>query len=96
MLGVTEGDLKLIKSIIEPYKNKYEFFAYGSRVKGNFRPLSDLDLMIKGKTNADLNDIEKLKELFDESNLSYIVNICDYYSFSKSFYDIIKSDLTLV
>lgn len=93
MLGVTQEELNIIKSIIEPYKNEYKFCAYGSRVKGNFRQLSDLDLMIKGKTNANLNDIESLKELFDESNLPYVVNICDYYNLSESFYDIIKQDL---
>lgn len=93
MIGVTEQELNIIKSIIQPYKDEYKFFVYGSRVKGNFRPLSDLDLMIKGKTHANLNDIENLKDDFDNSNLSYIVNIADYYNISESFYDIIKKDL---
>ena len=93
MLGITEIELEIIKNILIPFRENYKFYAYGSRVKGNFRPLSDLDLMIKGKTNANLNDIESLKELFDESNLPYVVNICDYYNLSESFYDIIKQDL---
>ena len=47
MLGVTEKELEVIKNILMPFRIDYKFFAYGSRVKGNFRPLSDLDLMIK-------------------------------------------------
>ena len=93
MKGVTKQELEIIKNILLPFEGKYKFYAYGSRTKGNFRPLSDLDLMIKGETNANLNDIENLKELFDKSNLSYIVNICDYYNLSESFYDTIKQDL---
>ena len=96
MLGITEIELEIIKNILMPFRADYKFYTYGSRVKGNFRPLSDLDLMIKGKTNANLNDIENLKELFDESNLPYVVNICDYYNLSESFYDIIKQDLVEV
>ena len=93
MIGVTEKELEIIKNILLPYRNKYQIFAYGSRVKGNFRMLSDLDLMIKGKSQAEISDIEDLKEKFDDSSLSYIVNIVDYYSLSESFYGIIESDL---
>lgn len=91
--GVTESELKIINSILEQFKDKYEFFIYGSRVKGNFRFLSDLDMMIKGAELADLGDIEILKENFDNSSLSYIVNIVDYFNLSEDFYNLIKNDL---
>lgn len=91
--GVTESELKIINSILEQFKDKYEFFIYGSRVKGNFRFLSDLDMMIKGTELADLGDIEILKENFDNSSLSYIVNIVDYFNLSEDFYNLIKNDL---
>ncbi len=91
--GVTESELKIINSILEPFKNKYEFFLYGSRIKGNFRFLSDLDMMIRGLKSADLDDIEILKENFDKSNLSYIVNIVDYFNLSEDFFNLIEKDL---
>ena len=93
MLGVSEKELKIIESIIKPFKDNYNFYVYGSRVKGDFRQLSDLDVMISGEKSADLNDIEILKEGFDNSDLPYIVNIVDYFSLSERFYNIIKSDL---
>lgn len=49
-----------------------------NKVKCNYRSLSDLDVMINGEQQASLNDLEQLRELFDNSNLSYIVNIVDF------------------
>ena len=89
--GVTKDEEKIIFSILEPYKNKYEFYFYGSRVKGNFRPLSDLDILIKG--SVETNDIEAIKDAFDISNLSYIVNFADFNNIDKTFYQHIKKDL---
>ena len=100
--GITEDDEIIIKTIIEPYKKDYDFFFYGSRVKGNFRFLSDLDIMIKGvngvnvtnlATTATIND---LKEKFDKSNLSYVVNISDYNSLDENFYKLIEQDLVKI
>lgn len=93
MKGVSEEELKIIENIIAPYKDKYDFFAYGSRAKGNFRDLSDLDIMVRGKNSININDLEYLKEKFDNSSLPYIVNLVDYFSLTESFYSIIKKDL---
>ena len=49
--------------------------------------------MIKGEGKADINDFETLKTLFDNSNLSYVVNLTDFYNLSDTFYKIIKKDL---
>ena len=94
--GVTEKEEDIIKSIIEPFLAKYEFYYYGSRVKGNFRELSDLDLMIKGAQEAPLNVINKLKSDFDSSFLPYVVNISDYHTLNENFYNIIKEDLVKI
>lgn len=96
MKGVSEEELKIIENIIAPFKDKYEFFAYGSRVKGNFRELSDLDIMVRGEIPININDFEELKEKFDNSSLPYIVNLVDYFSLAESFYNIIKKDLTKI
>ena len=93
MKGVSEEELKIIENIITPYKDNYDFFAYGSRVKGNYRELSDLDIMIKGKNPIEVFELEEIKENFDNSNLSYVVNLVDYFSITESFYNIIKDDL---
>ena len=93
MKGVSKEELKIIANIIAPFKDKYNFFAYGSRVKGNFRELSDLDIMVRGEIPININDFEELKEKFDNSSLPYIVNLVDYFSLIESFYNSIKKDL---
>lgn len=94
--GITDNDEVIIKSIIEPYKQNYDFYFYGSRVKGNFRFLSDLDIMIKGDKVAEISCIEDLKNKFDKSNLSYIVNITDYHNMDEHFYKLIEQDLVKI
>lgn len=94
--GVTSEEEYIINSILSAYKEKYDFYYYGSRVKGNFRPLSDLDIMIKGGKEAESSDINDLKDKFDKSNLSYIVNISDYHNLDKNFYKQIENDLVKV
>ena len=91
--GVTESEQKIIDTILTPYKDKYDFYYYGSRVKGNFRFLSDLDILIKSKNEVLSSDLEIIKTLFDNSNLSYVVNFTDYNNIDENFYNLIKNDL---
>lgn len=92
--GITIEEEKIILSILEPYKNKYDFYYYGSRVKGNFRSLSDLDILLTSKKDIELNDIYTLKEAFDESILPYVVNIS--YNIDDKFYNLIKEELVKI
>lgn len=92
--GITSKEYNIIKTILEQYKNKYEFYFYGSRVRGNFRPLSDLDILVKSKNNIDLNDIDNIKTFFDESTLPYVVNLS--YELDEDFYKLIEKDLVKI
>lgn len=84
---------KIIKDIIEEYTNKFQFYAYGSRVKGTFQSSSDCDILIKGACEISDDLLEKLKIKFDNSDLPFIVNLADFHNVSTDFYDLIKSDL---
>jgi len=96
ILGVNEKEKKIITEILEDYKTKYSFYAYGSRVKGNYSKTSDLDILIKGDKEMPLSDLFQLKEKTDESDLPYIVNFTDYTSIDTNFYNLIKDDLVLI
>lgn len=85
--GITKKEFNIIKDIIKNYDAK--FYAYGSRVKGNFSELSDLDILVK----SDENIIPELKEKFDKSYLPYIVNFTDADSIDEKFFSLIKDDL---
>ena len=94
--GVTKNEENIIKLVLEPYKEKYDFYYYGSRVKGDFRFLSDLDIMVRGIELVNLSDINDIKEKFDKSNLPYVVNIADYYNLDEKFYKLIEADLVKI
>lgn len=86
--GLTEKEYEIIKSILKEYSG--EFFAYGSRVRGDFSALSDLDILVKSNSSI----LSELKEKFDQSFLPFIVNLTDYNSIDENFYNLIKDDLT--
>lgn len=92
--GLTIEQEHIIKSILEPYKSKYKFYFYGSRVKGDFRPLSDLDILLECCGKIDINDIEDVKNKFDASSLPFVVNLS--YDVDEEFYSLIKNDLVEV
>lgn len=94
--GISTEDEKIIQSILAPYKNDFEFFYYGSRVKGNFEKMSDLDILIRGKEEMSLDTLELIRSLFDNSKLAYIVNFADYNRIDDRFYKLIEKDLVKV
>ena len=92
MKGLTSKQEKMVLDIINKY-DSYKFYAYGSRVKGNFVKSSDLDLLVKGDKLLPMQVIEKIKNDFYQSLLPFIVNITDYYDIKSDFYKLIEQDL---
>ena len=92
--GLTEKEASIVKEILNPYLEKYDFYFYGSRVKGNFRKLSDLDILVQTNSEIDFNDIDDISEKFDNSDLSFIVNLA--YDVDDKFYALIEKDLVKV
>ena len=90
--GLTNSEYKIIKSILKDYCG--DFFAYGSRVKGDYSELSDLDILIKSKMSDKI--IPELKTRFDNSYLPFVVNFTDFNSIDEKFYNLIKNDLVKI
>lgn len=94
--GLLPEEENIIKSILAPYKKDFDFYYYGSRVKGNFEKSSDLDVLIRGKAEIPYDKLETLNFLFDNSDLPFVVNFADFYNIDEKFYDLIKKDLVKV
>lgn len=94
--GITKAEEIIIKSILKDFADKYSFYFYGSRVKGNFEKSSDLDILIKGKIRISVDEFAKLNEKFDESKLPYVTNLTDYYAIDEEFYNLIRKDLVKI
>lgn len=92
--GITEKEEKIIKDILSNYP--YEFYYYGSRVKGDFTKGSDLDVLIKNEKEIEQNILDEINLKFNESLIPYKVNFSDYQKMSEDFYNLIKNDLIKV
>jgi uncharacterized protein len=62
---------KIIQQILS--KHPYQFYAYGSRVKGTARKHSDLDICYQEKIPGSL--VFEIKDEFAESNLPFLVEL---------------------
>jgi len=94
--GITEAEERIIQDILKPYRDDFEFYYYGSRVKGDFEKASDLDILIKGQYEMPYNKKEVIKFLFDQSDLPYIVNFADFNQIDEKFYKLIEKDLVKI
>lgn len=89
--GVTEKEEKIIKDILKDYP--YDFYYYGSRVKGDFTRASDLDILTD---EIPYSALDEIKTRFNESLVPYIVNISQKCNMSEHFYSLIKNDLVKI
>lgn len=72
-------------------------WAFGSRVNGNAKPTSDLDLAIDSPDGPlDLTIIGSVAEAFDESMLPMKVDVVDYRQISPAFRTIIDKQRLLI
>ena len=92
--GITSTEEEIIKSILQKYP--YDFYYYGSRVKGDFSKSSDLDILLKSDKEIPYSVIDNIELKFNESKIPYIVNISQYATIDKNFYNLIKKDLIKV
>ena len=86
-LGVE--DYNILKEVLERYP--YKFYAYGSRVKGEAKRYSDLDIFCKEKMKE--NDLINLKWDLEDSDITIKVDVIDPGRCSEEFRELIKEDL---
>lgn len=92
MLHLKANHYQIVQQILSRYP--YQFYAYGSRVKGTARKLSDLDICYQDElTDATAFQIE---EEFKESDLPFAVELVAWKDMKPSFQAMIKKDLTLI
>ena len=89
-LQLEEKHWNIIQQILSKYP--YEFYAYGSRVKGTARKFSDLDICFQEE--IPLSVISRLREEFTESNLPFEVELVNWKHMRPIFKELVKPDLT--
>ena len=92
MKNIEEKHFKIVKNILKKYP--YTFYAYGSRVKGNNRKFSDLDLCYR--ENIPMKIIAEIRENLEASSLPYRVDLVFWNDLSSRFQKLIEGDLFLI
>jgi predicted nucleotidyltransferase len=72
-LQINEPDKQILEQILDKYP--YQFYAYGSRVKGNARKYSDLDLCYNYQENMPAHLAVEIQGELEESNLPFVVEL---------------------
>lgn len=75
--GLTDRQVDVIRSVLRQYKDHIDDVAlFGSRAVGNFKPHSDIDLVLYGPITPP--ELDRIVTLFDESSLPLTVDVQAY------------------
>ena len=96
MLDLTPQHLTEVRRILQIHIPGRTVRAFGSRVQGNAKPFSDLDLAVMGNAPLDFRQLAALKDAFAESNLPFRVDVIDWASTSETFRGIIEGEFEVV
>ena len=95
-IDLSSHDLNVVCKILKTYASDYTVLAFGSRVKGNAKKYSDLDLAIMTQQPLSFSKMAILKEAFDESDLPIRVDVVDWTETSETFRKIIEQDKVVI
>lgn len=96
MFNLSEKQLQIVKDILKLHLPHLQVLAFGSRVTGNAKPHSDLDLAIVTTQPLSIHSMGLLKEAFASSDLAVRVDIVDLARTEKEFKELILKNSTPV
>ena len=85
MIDLAAKYLEAVKSVFRKELPDCEVRVFGSRVTGSAKRYSDLDVALVADGKLDFAVLEKLKNIFSESDLPISVDIHDWKALSDSF-----------
>ena len=92
MIQIEPQDYQILQKILSKYP--YQFYAYGSRAKGNARKFSDLDLCYRDNIPNEV--VYQIKEELEESDLPFIVELVNWKQMRPQFQELIRRDLKAI
>lgn len=93
--GLKDSDFNFLeKNLIVPLKDRgFRVYIFGSRATGKNHPFSDVDILIEGEVSVE-NDskIGAIKELFEESNFPYKIDLVNEKHLAESYRPSVMKD----
>lgn len=90
MIKLSEKELGTVKNILANHIPDSTVSVFGSRINGDVKKYSDLDLAIMNKKPLPVLTIAKLREAFSQSILPFKVDLVEMSTISESFRIIIR------
>jgi len=95
MINLKRKHFEELCRIFEKYCPKAEIWAYGSRIHGDSHDGSDLDMTVKTFNDPEKN-LGGLKELLDDSDIPFLMDISEFDRLPLSFQtEILKNHMKL-
>ena len=91
MIDLAPESLAIVRNLLAELLPDCEVRAFGSRVTGNAKPYSDLDLVLRGPARLPLGRLTAVREAFAESDLPIRVDVIDWHAISENFRTIIAA-----
>ena len=88
--------LETVSRILADIVPDCEVLAFGSRVNGNARKYSDLDLVVRGREPLGLSRYARLSVAFEESSLPINVDVLDWHTIPESFRQNVEGNYVVV
>jgi uncharacterized protein len=96
MIDLAPEQLEIVRRLLAVQVPDCEVRAFGSRVTGNARPYSDLDIVLLGPARLSIGRLAALREAFAESELAIRVDVIDWNAISKNFRNIIAAQFGIL
>lgn len=81
--GLFNKDVEIIISVLSKQPKVDKAYLFGSRVKGNYKNGSDIDLALKGR-DLDFNIINEISYLLnEETQLPYKFDVLNYHTINE-------------
>ncbi len=94
-LVLADKELLEVKKILKDnIPNNSKVYAFGSRVTGDVKKYSDLDLALDFDRKISLEEFADLREKFSESNLIFSVDLVDLNNINFDFKNLILNSGT--
>lgn len=85
MIDVPLEQMQILNELIAQQLPDAEIWVFGSRMEGKAKPYSDLDLVIVLDKKMPFERYLSVRNAFDESELSFRVDVMDYHRLNPTF-----------
>lgn len=96
MIDISQAHLEIVRKILAEHAPEAEIRAFGSRVKGNAKEFSDLDIALVENARISFDRMRLLKEALQNSVLPFRVDVVDWNSISESFQAIVAEKFEII